>query len=280
MAVVWLILKGIGWILLVLLALLIAALLVPVTAELCYEQGKFTAALRVLAVRVRLYPRPEKPEKPKKQKKPRKPKQEKTGPVQPKPTQAAVKPAEEKLAAPAEKPVEPVASSVQAEQKTEPAQKEGTPQPAARQTGKAAAQPPQNKADKTPPKQEAPKKPEKTLQKTVDWVLTWVRTGGQILRRLLEGFKIHHIRIYLPVHRENAASTALAVGAVHAGLGASFGMLQNFLDLRMEQLVIEPDYTGEHQGQEHFSCKITSHLIIMVITGVWALLRLRKEKLI
>ena len=58
MAVVWLILKGIGWILLVLLALLIAALLVPVTAELCYEQGKFTAALRVLAVRVRLYPPP------------------------------------------------------------------------------------------------------------------------------------------------------------------------------------------------------------------------------
>ena len=273
MAVVWLILKGIGWILLVLLALLIAALLVPVTTELCYEQGKFTAALRVLAVRVRLYPRPEKPERPQKRKKPRKPKQEKTGPVQPKPTQ-------EKLAAPVEKPVEPAASSVQAEQKTEPAQKERTPQPAARQTGKAATQPPQRKEDKTPPKQEAPKKPEKTLQETVDWVLAWVRTGGQILRRLLEGFKIHHIRIYLPMQRENAASTALAVGAVHAGLGASFGMLQNFLDLRMEQLVIEPDYTGEHQGQEHFSCKITSHLIIMVITGVWALFCLRKEKLI
>ena len=35
MAVAWLILKGIGWLLLVILALLIAALLVPVTAELC-----------------------------------------------------------------------------------------------------------------------------------------------------------------------------------------------------------------------------------------------------
>ena len=56
MAVVWLILKGIGWILLVLLALLIAALLVPVTAELCYEKGQFSAALRVLAVRVKLDP--------------------------------------------------------------------------------------------------------------------------------------------------------------------------------------------------------------------------------
>ncbi|OUP23380.1 MULTISPECIES: DUF2953 domain-containing protein [Eubacteriales] len=257
MAVLWLILKGIGWVLLVLLALLIAALLVPVTAELCYEKGQFSAALRVLAVRVKLYPRPEKPEKPQKQKKPRRPKKAK--PVTKKPTaQAAAE--QEKAAAteqtPAHKPQAEVSE-----------QKQAALQPAARQTGKATARPPQQK-------------PEKTLQETLDWVLAWVRTGGQILRRLLEGFKIHHIQIYLPVHGESAASTALAVGAVHAGLGASFGMLQNFLDLRMEQLVIEPDYTGEHQGREHFSCKITSHLIIMVITGVWALLRLHKEKLI
>lgn len=257
MAVLWLILKGIGWVLLVLLALLIAALLVPVTAELCYEKGQFSAALRVLAVRVKLYPRPEKPEKPQKQKKPRRPKKAK--PVTKKPTaQAAAE--QEKAAAteqtPAHKPQAEVSE-----------QKQAALQLAARQTGKATARPPQQK-------------PEKTLQETLDWVLAWVRTGGQILRRLLEGFKIHHIQIYLPVHGETAASTALAVGAVHAGLGASFGMLQNFLDLRMEQLVIEPDYTGEHQGREHFSCKITSHLIIMVITGVWALLRLHKEKLI
>lgn len=265
MAVVWLILKGIGWILLVLLALLIAALLLPVTAELCYEKGEFSAALRVLAVRIKLYPRPEKPEKPKKQRKAQKPKKAK--PATKKPVSQAA--AEQEKAAttepvPAHKPQADV-----------PEQKQTVPQPAARQTGKATARPPQQKAGKA-----AQPQPEKTLQETLDWVLAWVRTGGQILRRLLEGFRIHHIQIYLPVHRENAASTALAVGGVHAGLGASFGMLQNFLNLRMEQLVIEPDYTGEHQGQEHFSCKITSHLIIMVITGVWALLRLRKEKLI
>lgn len=269
MAVAWLILKGIGWLLLVILALLIAALLVPVTAELCYEQGKFTAALRVLAVRVKLYPRPEKPAKPKKQKKPRKRKKKKTAAAQSQPAQTVMKPTEKKT-------VEPAAPPAQKAQTEGPESKKAAAQPAARPAGKATARPTQQKTGKAQPQPQ----PEKTLQETVDWVLSWVRTGGQILRRLLEGFKIHHIRIYLPVHRETAASTALAVGAVHAGLGASFGMLQNFLDLRMEQLVIEPDYTGEHQGQEHFSCKITSHLIIMVITGVWALLRLRREKLI
>lgn len=267
MAVAWLILKGIGWLLLVILALLIAALLVPVTAELCYEQGKFTAALRVLAVRVKLYPRPEKPAKPKKQKKPRKRKKGKPAAAQSQPAQTVMKETEKKT-------VEPAAPPAQKAQTEGPESKKAAPQPAARPAGKATARPTQQKTGKAQPQ------PEKALQETVDWVLSWVRTGGQILRRLLEGFKIHHIQIYLPVHRETAASTALAVGAVHAGLGASFGMLQNFLDLRMEQLVIEPDYTGEHQGQEHFSCKITSHLIIMVITGVWALLRLRREKLI
>ena len=269
MAVAWLILKGIGWLLLVILALLIAALLVPVTAELCYEQGKFTAALRVLAVRVKLYPRPEKPAKPKKKKKPRKRKKGKPAAAQSQPAQTVMKETEKKT-------VEPAAPPAQKAQTEGPESKKAAPQPAARPVGKATARPPQKKAGKAQPQPQ----PEKTLQETVDWVLSWLRTGGQILRRLLEGFKIHHIRIYLPVHRETAASTALAVGAVHAGLGASFGMLQNFLDLRMEQMVIEPDYTGEHQGQEHFSCKITSHLIIMVITGVWALLRLRREKLI
>lgn len=267
MAVAWLILKGIGWLLLVILALLIAALLVPVTAELCYEQGKFTAALRVLAVRVKLYPRPEKPAKPKKQKKPRKRKKGKPAAAQSQPAQTVMKETEKKT-------VEPAAPPAQKAQTEGPESKKAAPQPAARPAGKATARPTQQKTGKAHPQ------PEKALQETMDWVLSWVRTGGQILRRLLEGFKIHHIQIYLPVHRETAASTALAVGAVHAGLGASFGMLQNFLDLRMEQMVIEPDYTGEHQGQEHFSCKITSHLIIMVITGVWALLRLRREKLI
>ena len=276
MAVLWLILKGIGWVLLVLLALLIAALLVPVTAELCYERGKFTAALRVLAVRVKLYPRPEKP---KKQKKSRRPKKAKPAAKKPA-ARSAVKPKTEPTAAPAQPQGEPEEIPEQKAQAEMPGQKQAAPQPAARQTGKSTAQPPQQKAGKAQPKQAALQNPEKTLQETLDWVLTWVRTGGQILRRLLEGFKIHHIQIYLPVHGETAASTALAVGAVYAGLGASFGMLQNFLDLRMEQLVVEPDYTGEHRGQEHFSCKITSHLIIMVVTGVWALLRLREEKLI
>lgn len=254
MAVVWLILKGIGWILLVLLALLLIALLVPVTAELCYEQGNFTAALRVLPVWVRLYPRPKK---------------EKAATQKPKKKAKTAKPVQPKAESP-----EP---TVQPEKAAEPAAYQTPPE-------QKSAQPPKPQTDDS--KKQAPKKaaakpaPEKTLGQTLDWVLDWARTGGEILRRLLAGFKIHHIRIYLPVQRGTAAATAIAVGAVHAALGASFGALQNFFDLRMEQLVIEPDYAGEHQGQEHFSCKITSHLIIMVITGVWALIRLKQEKLI
>lgn len=253
MAVVWLILKILGWVLLGLLALLIAALLVPVTAELCYEQGRFSAALRVLAVRVRLYPRPEKPAKPAKPKR-------NSPPKAPKPPKAAgAKPTGAGRPSPAK-----------------PAQ---TPpgRPERQQTGGSAARP-QQTAGAGQPKPSA--RPEKTLGDTMDWVLAWARTGGAILRRLLMSFKIHRICIRLPLHRDSAAATALAVGGVYAGLGAGLGALQNVFDLRLEQLDIWPDYTGEQQGQEHFSCKITSHLIIMVIVGIWALLRLHREKLI
>ena len=140
MAVLWLILKGIGWVLLVLLALLIAALLVPVTAELCYEKGQFSAALRVLAVRVKLYPRPEKPEKPKKQKKPRRPKKAK--PVTKKPAvQIAAKSETQETAAPAEEAATAGQASVHKPQAEMPEQKQAAPQPAARQTGRRSKRP-------------------------------------------------------------------------------------------------------------------------------------------
>ena len=63
MAVLWFLIKCILWLLAVVFGLLVFALLVPITAELCYEKGQFTAAVRVLLLRVRVYPWPEKEKK-------------------------------------------------------------------------------------------------------------------------------------------------------------------------------------------------------------------------
>ena len=58
MAVLWLILKILLGLVAALLALVVLALLVPVTVELAWRQESFAAWLRVLFVRVRLCARP------------------------------------------------------------------------------------------------------------------------------------------------------------------------------------------------------------------------------
>ena len=57
-AALWLILRVLLWALAALLLLAVLALAVPVTAELAVDKGGFAAHLRVLFVRVKLWPRP------------------------------------------------------------------------------------------------------------------------------------------------------------------------------------------------------------------------------
>ncbi len=60
MAALWLIVRILLWVLAVLLGLVVLALFVPITAELRADETGFAAWLRVLFVRIKLYPRPEK----------------------------------------------------------------------------------------------------------------------------------------------------------------------------------------------------------------------------
>ena len=64
MAALWLIVRILLWVLAALLGLAALALFVPLTAELRADETGFAAWLRVLFVRIKLYPRPEKEEKP------------------------------------------------------------------------------------------------------------------------------------------------------------------------------------------------------------------------
>ena len=273
MAVLWLILKGILWLLALTLLLLVVALLVPITAELCYEKGEFTAAVRVLLLRFRVYPFPE-PKEPKKDGFFAK-------------IKAKIKP--KKTAAKPEKSKQDIEQSSPPDngQQYSPMQKQ--PPQNARQQAQQQKEPPRNKPpqpeQKSPQHAPAPsgKKNKKAGQKflwSLDTIRSLVVTAGSVVRKILAGLLIHDIRIVLPVQMDDAASTAVAVGGVHAALHASLGVLNNFFRLKFKQLVIIPDYQGEYEGQEHFSCKITTHLIIMVVIAVWAFVRLKQEKII
>lgn len=210
LAAVWLVLKCLLILLAGSLGLLLAALLLPVTLELTYEERRFRVAVGALGLRWRLYPAREKAPHPK--------------------------------------------------QKKEKAKKK---KPAKRGNSPAAKPKPKNAAQ--------------GFQVGVDTVWGLVRTAGTAMSRIFGGLKVHGVRVRLPIHGQDAADTAQRYGQACAWLHSALAVLQNFLDLRIQELALVPDFTGEKQGTELFSCKITGRLIIMVIAGVRALIQLKQE---
>lgn len=255
MAALWMIVRILLWVLAALLGLAALALFLPLTAELRADETGFAAWLRVLFVRIKLYPRPQKEEKPQPEK--RKRKKEKT----PAP-------------APGAKPVPeaaPARSARQAAPESEPPEKE-KPAPKA---GPAPGPAPEKKAKAAQPK--SPSLADK-LPKDLDRTLALVSTAGGAVRRLLAGLTVHSVKAFLPVHKDSAADTALAVGRIWAAVGAGLGALQNFIRIRPGRITVQPDYTGGEERNASFSCKITGCLFIMVSVGIWAFRRLKEQK--
>lgn len=253
MAALWMIVRILLWVLAVLLGLAALALFVPLTAELRADETGFAAWLRVLFVRIKLYPRPEKEEKPRPEK--RKRKKEKTPAPKTKPFPEAAPDRSAPQAAPESEPPE----------KEKPASKAApAPGPAPEKKAKAAAAQSPSLADKLP--------------KDLDRTLALVSTAGGAVRRLLAGLTVHDVNAFLPVHKDSAADTALAVGRIWAAVGAGLGALQNFIRIRPGQITVQPDYTGGEERNASFSCKITGCLFIMVSVGIWAFRRLKEQK--
>ena len=210
LGVLWIVLKVLLIVLAVLLGLVLVLLLLPVTAELHYEAGQFTAKAGTLGLLFQVYPFQEKPEGEEKPRKPKKNRRKKT-----------------------------------AVQKKQPA---------------AAG--------------EKPKTAEKKFRITLGAICELVSAAGTLMRQILAGLKIYAVRLRLPVQGADAADTAVQYGKTNAELHSALAVLRNFLDIHIEEMALVPDFTGEKQGTELFSCKITGRLIIIVISGLRALWQL------
>lgn len=264
MAVVWLILKIILWILAGLLALVLLVLILPITAHLEYSAAQgFKAAVGILGLRFRVYPPKESKKKEKSQTKTA---SVQTDAVSPEPPSAAEpQPAHTstvQVPQPEPQKPQPLREEIPIQEKTLP-----------KETRQAPA--PQPKPRKQPKTKKEPGTAQKLLS-MLSMAKELIGIAGGAIRRLLKGIWIHQIRILLPIHKGDAAETAIQTGRIHAAAGASLGVLRNFLNLSFKQYQIEPDYTGERQDEAFFSCKITSSLIIMIIVAVWALPKILK----
>ncbi|MDD4851461.1 MAG: hypothetical protein PHO10_12295 [Gemmiger sp.] len=146
--------------------------------------------------------------------------------------------------------------------------------------------PPEKKAEPAPPPAAtAPPPPEakKTVpawqQKLMDTFrddpLTKIRhllahtgaVGGWVLRHI----HMRHLRVYWPVTGADAADTALWYGKLLGLCNSVWVVATNKLDIRADDLRIEPDFTGESLEKRQIACQITARPCILVAAGIYLL---------
>ena len=241
------------------LALVLAALILPARVSLCWQGGQLRVSAGVLGLSMKLWPpRPKTPRQLAKQ--------------------------QAKEAARARRRAAKEARKRQKERQK--AQKAGKAQEArASRAGGAKAggaqKPGQGGAPQKGAGPKAPK-PKKArpggLAETLRRLGCLVERAGWLAKRVLRAVKVRRIVLAVPVQGQTAAATAWEYGGLWAGLSASLGVLQRGLDLRFERLEIWPDFAGLEQGREVLSCKIEARLIIMIAAGLYTLYGLYRDR--
>jgi len=163
-------------------------------------------------------------------------------------------------------------------------EKEKEPKPAApaakeeKPPEEAPAPPPKEDAAPKPKPAEAPKTEAEASKKkkfaiTFDFIMEVLSAAGVLMRRVFRALHFRKIILVLPIHKDDAAQTALACGQVQAALSAGIAALENFLDLRFDGVRILPDFTDEIQAGPYVSFELATRPILLVLAGLCALWR-------
>lgn len=260
------ILKILGILLLVLLALILTALLIPVGAQVIFEGGKLTVRAKAGPVSLTVYPwragKKKKPEKPKKSAEAKPVKKQKT------------RSEPEKSAAPAREQPKP-----EAQPKSEP--KPAAPQQTEHPKPKQPERPPKKPAKKPAKKKAASGSSGGTLG-GLPWgrITSALELLPTVLKKLFGSIRIHDIRLVVPVHKRDAAATAIWYGRVNGLIGGAVAAASHIFQVELKELNVLCDYTNDAAGKEHFSCKITTHLMQLAVLGITTLIQLKKRKII
>lgn len=102
--------------------------------------------------------------------------------------------------------------------------------------------------------------------------------AGAFTRRALRAIRVTDIILIVPVHRDDAAQTALACGRTEAWLSGAAAALQNFMELRWIELRVLPDFTDEIKAGVYLSCKVGARPVAFLVAGVHALVYLMKKE--
>ena len=269
MAILFFILRLIGWVLPTILLLLVVALLLPLGIHAAHRPGEAFAKAFYGPLKFTLWPRggtqgaQSKAKSKPTQKSPEKP-DTSTPPtviktVEGEKASVTIKVEPDKSALPAPAP-RPAATTAQAEAKTTPASAPEETPPAQNSKGGL----PFGISDHI----------DAAMQLLSDDPMAFAKCmlghTGWLGRRLLRTVRVQHLDVFWTVTAGEASPTAELYGAEMAALNNLLAFLQQYIRLQSDRLWLEPDFTGERTGERNISFRVS------IGTGVllWLLLRL------
>ena len=269
MAILFFILRLIGWVLLTILLLLVVALLLPLGIQAAYRPGEAFAKAFYGPLKFTLWPR---------------------GGTQGAQSKAKSKPTQKSPEKPDTSPPPTVIKTVEGEKasvtiKVEP-DKSALPAPAPRPAATAAQAEakttPASAPEETPPAQDSKGGLPFGISDHIDAAMQLLSDDpmafakcmlghtGWLGRRLLRTVRVQHLDVFWTVTADEASTTAELYGAEIAALNNLLAFLQQYIRLQSNRLWLEPDFTGERTGERNISFRVS------IGTGVllWLLLRL------
>lgn len=111
-------------------------------------------------------------------------------------------------------------------------------------------------------------------------IISMLKAGGTAIKIIFKGLFFTKIQIVYPVYDEDSAQTAILYGQTQAYFGGIAAALQNFVHLSFKSVKIIPDFTNEHKYRRYFYCNIWSCTFIIIVAGIYALIKLKKENAI
>lgn len=269
MAILFFILRLIGWVLLAILLLLVVALLLPLGIQAAHRPGEAFAKAFYGPLKFTLWPRggtQGAQSKAKSKPTQKSPEKSDTSPppiviktVEDEKASVTIKVEPDKSALPAPAP-RPAATTAQAEAKTTPASAPEETPPAQNSKGGL----PFGISDHI----------DAAMQLLSDDPLAFAKCmlghTGWLGRRLLRTVRVQHLDVFWTVTADEAGTTAELYGAEMAALNNLLAFLQQYIRLQSDRLWLEPDFTGERTGERNISFRVS------IGTGVllWLLLRL------
>ena len=269
MAILFFILRLIGWVLLAILLLLVVALLLPLGIQAAYRPGEAFAKAFYGPLKFTLWPR---------------------GGTQGAQSKAKSKPTQKPPEKPDTSPPPTVIKTVEGEKasvtiKVEPdksALPAPAPRPAATTAQAEAKTTPASAPEETPPAQDnkgglpfgISDHIDAAMQLLSDDPLAFAKCmlghTGWLGRRLLRTMRVQHLDVFWTVTADEASTTAELYGAEMAALNNLLAFLQQYIRLQSDRLWLEPDFTGERTGERNISFRVSTGTGVLL----WLLLRL------